>query len=281
MNQETIKTQAYSSALLVHGATWELPERTITLEPGLSLNRCEGTHVERLYHRLCRENGIDEGDPFLYEVFVLQEPPASDTLGPWDPTSMLQRAATLLAIMTSNAPGMSRLISSTDGFLSCTDSELVTVYGLQTDFISDRTGFAEDAAKEIVTAWCVLQAMSDGPGRERLTNALAYFYDACRASTLDTVGVKLSLALEMMLGFTPKDDSGDQIAATVSQLLDGEADGRDINVVRELYDFRSRLFSLGTIENHEDTVVDAFSVVARALRKVLLNGKIARAVPRS
>ena len=90
MTQETMEFQVYSSALLVHGTKWELSETTIMLEPGLSLNRLEGTQVERLYHRLCRENGIDEGDPFLYKVFVLREPPASDPLDSWDPTSMVQ-----------------------------------------------------------------------------------------------------------------------------------------------------------------------------------------------
>ena len=281
MNQETTKTQGYSSALLVHGAKWELRETTIMLEPGLSLNRLEGTQVERLYHKLCRENGIDQGDPYLYRVFVLREPPAIDLLDSSDLTSMVQRVATLLAIITDNAPGMSRLINSIDGFRSCEDTELLSEYGEQTEFISGLVGIREEAAEEIVAAWRVLQAMSDGPGRERLTNALAYFYDACRAPTLDTIGVKLSLALEMLLGSTPKDDAGDQIAAAVSRLLHEADSQRDIEVVRKLYDFRSRLFSRGTIENHEDTVMDAFSVIARAIRKVLLNGQTTRTVPRS
>ena len=65
--------------VLFHEVRWNADEAEYDLGDGTRLCRLAGSDVARVYESLCVINGVDDGEPFSYEVYAHFEGPASDT----------------------------------------------------------------------------------------------------------------------------------------------------------------------------------------------------------
>ena len=283
MPETGLKGEPIAIAALLHGLGWEVDKSLIPIAPGITLMCPRGSRVCGLYSRLCERSGIDDGEPFSYEVALVLEHPVSDLLNCAEPCSTLQLLCSIVSVMTADVIGMCRVIWSGDSFLSARNTELLSICGPQTEFLQGCTAIDRNLAGEIAVGWRVLRHLIDAHGyQSRVLNALLHFGSASHAPYLDRVCLDLELALNMVFNSTSRDARSAEVAQGVSQLLDRvEVGSEDLpGLMKATFGVREELVRSGFADQEQicEYAPRAFKVTASVLRRLLLNEDLATSV---
>ena len=185
----------------MHTPRWALDTRRIDLAEGIQLRGFEGSEVESLYHRMCRDHHMDSGEPFHFEAMFLVDFEQESTAEFDGPDSTVSRLSNTLAVCTRASLGMCRLwyLPDTPDWhpQSRVLTEAVALLGhdRQDDLVIDC-----DTARRVVQCWRTYSSLPRG----RVINALDFFFSAWRACFPDHLCLNLSIALESL--FSPDSD---------------------------------------------------------------------------
>lgn len=271
--------KAVTTAGLLHAINWDVSADEVELSDYIKICQCEPSEALDLYHKLCAEQQLDDGDPFLYYSYVLIQPNAiTYDIGGGDPYFLLDRVCNVIALVLAQPIPMCRVILSEDNFKTCLRTYEVFQYGMQTDFLmKSNASLDTEKAGEIKTAWAVASALWEKhKSTGRVNSALTYFYYAWRSPYLDQCCLNLSVCLELL--FTPhsQGEASHQISFNVARFLGQSPNEMKAiyRAVRNFYNIRSRIVH-GGIPN-EDKVIDAaietFKLSSDCLRKILCKG---------
>lgn len=264
---------------LLHGLKWAASVDNYLVAPGISLHAVDGTAIGRLYNQLCVKEGIDDGEPFGYEVCVRFQPTDEEPhfLNFGDPYSAVDRLSNVLAIVTGRPVGMCRAIWSQGDSESVQRTELVYTIRGQTEFLegtwpdlSDRT------LRDVSTAWNNQQlAWRHAKGKSRVVNALTYFYYAWQSHYADQICLNLAIVLELVFAPHSQSETTHQIAYNLSRFY-GESRlerERIYRFTKRFYRYRSKVVHGGIPDDGAliGAVVEGFPLVAGVLRKILTN----------
>lgn len=268
-----------ASAGLLHLIGWELGSDPIELSEHIKICGSENSRIWQLYETLCAETQVDDGEPFLYDCYVLMEPDGvTDNINFGDPYCLFDRVCNVIALILGQTIGMSRVLFSEDNFETCTRTYTVFTYGVQTEFLLEgNASIDEEKARDIKRAWETSSEMWEKHKLSgRVNSALAYFYYAWRSPFLDQTCLNLAVCMELL--FTPhaQGEASHQISFNVARFLgESSSEMKDIyRSVRNFYGIRSRIVHGGMPEETKikATTIEAFALCARSLRKILLKG---------
>lgn len=221
--------------LLLHSISWAVQEDEIELAPQIKLGRTPGSIVGQLYGDLCRDAGLDEGEPFDFESHILLGAtyPGAEYSDGHSYFSPLVRLANVIALVLQEPIGMSRLIESADGFSTCTLTEFLHSHGIMTKFLSGSNPapvLDAEAIVDIDRAWRVSEAYwITNPMMSRLVRALARFEIGWRVATIEDLWLNLGISLALILpGMRPEERceklasvfGNDLITASVEQFFE-------------------------------------------------------------
>lgn len=265
-----------STAGLLHLIDVNLPSGELELSEGIKICQIDKGRIRQLYEKMCVEQGIDDGEPFIYESYVLLE---VDDYLIGDPNSVFDRVCNVIVIVLSRPIALSRILQSDDQFSTCLRTFEVYQYGMQTEFFDGAgTRFIDqEKGAQIKEAWNSASAFwTKQKSAGRVSSSLTYFYNAWRSSYLDQCCLNLAVCLELL--FTPhsQGEASHQISFNIAKFLGkSQAEMKDIyRTVRAFYNIRSRIVH-GGLPN-QDKVIDAaletFQLTSRCLQKILING---------
>jgi Apea-like HEPN len=265
-----------STAGLLHLIDVDLPSGQLELSENIKICRIDKGRIRELYEKMCAEQGIDDGEPFSYESYVLLEVD-DDPIG--DPYSLFDRVCNVIVIVLRRPIALCRILQSEDRFSSCQRTYEVYQYGMETEFFDDAGARFIDQEKgaQIKEAWNSASALwTKHKSAGRVNSSLTYFYHAWRSAYLDQCCLNLAVCLELL--FTPhaQGEASHQISFNVAKFLGkSQAEMKDIyRTVRAFYNVRSRIVHGGLPD--QDKVINAaletFQLASRCLKKILING---------
>jgi hypothetical protein len=271
------------TAGLLHQIEWAYPSETLQLSDHIKVCAINHGSIWGLYERVCKEKGVDDGEPFLYGSFVLLEPDGvTDNVNCGDPFDLLDRVCNVVVLTLAHPVPMCRVIQSTDDFRTCLRTYEPWKYGIQTtEFLTDSSTsngtIDEKSGGEIKAAWASARTLWDKQKNAgRVNSALTYFYYAWRSPYLDQCCLNLSVCLELL--FTPhsQGEASHQISFNVARFLGtSRSEMKTIyRSVRNFYNVRSRIVH-GAMPDDEkviDVSVEAFRLCSECLRKILVKG---------
>lgn len=244
----------------------------------MRLCRSSGSPVEALYYRLCRENGIDSGDPHSFDSHVrFDGPQAKEALDAGDPYSLVDRACNLLTVQFRDPIAFCRVIRSYDAFDSAADTHIAWHYGSQTEFVVGAQSTITDAAVEnLRRMWAVVDGLwVEHKILNRIVNALTYFQYAWRASYMEQICLNLVIVLESLFAPHHQGELTHQVAFNTAHFAGRDPEERRAiyRYVKKLYGERSRVVhgGLPNVEGIIDPTVQAFHLCADVLGKILLD----------
>ncbi|MDP9268684.1 MAG: HEPN domain-containing protein [Acidobacteriota bacterium] len=265
-------------AVLLHGFAWagEAPEAPIAA--GITLCRMSGTPVEFWYHKLCAEQGVDDGDPFQYEAFLLLKPRHDDYyLNFGDPLSRVDRLLNLVTVITGGLVGMSRILVLEDGFRSVRETHVVFALFGQTEFLQGKwPALTGTVCGEIAAAWKLTEELWESEkSRGRIANALLFFYTAWRSHYIEHICLNLAVCLEILFAPNSQFETAHQIAFNISRFVSDRPAERQsaFRQVKRFYAVRSAIVHGGIPSDGKviDATVEMFPVTVTILRKLLLD----------
>lgn len=272
-------TRSITSAGLLHVIGWDLPFDTLELSPFIKVCRMENSIVAQMYETLCAEKGIDEGEPYWYDSFVLLEPDGdTDNINSGDPYCLLDRVCNVIALVLARPIAMCRVVQSEDKFKTCLRTYEIFQYGLQTDFLMKSQAYIDaEKGAEIKAAWTAASSLwNEKKSASRVNSALTYFYYAWRSPYLDQCCLNLAVCLELL--FTPhsQGEVSHQISFNVAHFLGRTpAEMKDVyRVIRNFYGIRSRIVH-GGMPGEEKVItatVETFRLTSESLCKILTRG---------
>jgi hypothetical protein len=109
-------------AVLIHLLDWQHNQPEFIIDNDISLISLEGHPVDGLYKRLCKETGLDESDPYIFNTaLLLYDNNAEDIsiLPSGAPYSLSSTFLNLLTVIHGGTLGHCRVISSKDDFKTC------------------------------------------------------------------------------------------------------------------------------------------------------------------
>jgi hypothetical protein len=273
-----------SVALLVHLTEWKGPGPAAAIAPGLVLREFSGSPVEALYHKLCAEEGIDEGEPFNYGLYAELTPVGvSGNLPDFDdPYSTADRLCNLFAVVQGHSLTLTRVIWSADGFATAKGTRILYVEGAQSSFLHEHIPPLTVAAIDDLRAmWNHTERLwMDERSSGRIIMALTYFGYAWRSPYLDQVCLNLAIVLEILFAPHNQSELTHQIAYSVAHFIGGSRAEREKTYafVKKFYGLRSTIVHGGKV-NGDDLVQiapKAFERVASLLRRITRSDRLAR-----
>jgi hypothetical protein len=275
---------SHSVALLLHLTPWELEAASARVGPGITINAMEGSTVERAYHFLCSAEGLDDGEPFSYTVFVLFEPTEDHSylLGYGDPYAVVDRFVNIFTIEMGRPTDTARIIWSTDWFNKSLETFWLYTPAAQTEFLAtDFPPLTEARLQSLIRLWSVAETIWHADvAQGRITNALAYFYYAWRSHHLDQTCVHLAIALETLFAPHSQGETTHQIAFNIAHYMrDTPAERAELySRVKKFYGLRSAVVHGGRPDYDTliDTIPNVFRLTAEILGRVLSSEDAAR-----
>lgn len=275
--------KARKVAALIHGYSWECPEKEIILAPGLAICSFRETPIEVCYQRLCEVQGIDDGDPFQYKVYLsITEPPAEYEWDTADPLSLINRLCNVVTVITRSPVGMCRAMYSRNDFATLPETDLLFSLVGQTEFLNKPwRSITPEIATQLIASWLILEKLwckkkSEG----RIANALLYFYLAWRSHHIEHICLNLAICLEMLFAPHSNTETTHQIAFNVSRFLASEPSKREAiyTTVKTFYAARSAIVH-GGIPNPNrviDVTVEMFPIILDILHKIVVSEHLAK-----
>lgn len=267
-----------SLAGLLHIFGWIGENSKIQLEDGLSIEYSPSGDVITFYNKLCRENNIDDGDPFSYLVYILCE----KKFGEWDlafgtPFSTIDFVSNIIAINISQPIGMCRVIASKDDFKTLHFTTTIFQHGIQTDALFiDNYKITDEVKIDIANSYQNLKEKESKTGYlKKVRNALDYFYYAWRSPFLEQTNINLAISLESLFSPSSNSELAHQIAFNIAKFL-GETPESQIKhyeQIKKFYSIRSKIVH-GSAPGDDiiwDNTIESFHLTAIILRKILLD----------
>jgi hypothetical protein len=270
-------------AVLIHGFAWASSKTAHALGPGISIAAFAGTAVENWYQLLCNEEGLDDFDPYRYEVMLRIT--ANEGLEYGEPFSRVERICNLITVLTKAPVGMWRVLISRDDFRSAPSASTVEYSVGQTEFLN-ASGFVpitDETAGELQTAWEVSDELwRVQKSRGRFANALMFFYSAWKSHYMEHICLNLAIALEVLFAPHSQGEVSHQIAFNISRFMSKDAAEREriYRMTRKFYSVRSAIVHGGLPDDDKtiDITVPMFATAADVLRRIALDRDLAKTI---
>ncbi len=271
------RTDGTSVAFLFQSGPWEAGPEPIELVDGLTLGPIEGSVEGRLYRKLCEEKGIDDHHPL--NVCARFDPSPGE---PWGysfevPFMVIDRLSNLLTIATETPVNRCRVMMSSDRFASADFTQIVFSTHGAIDLIGLDSPPIPLVTEEIVALWENEQRIWDkrDSSEFRLLCALDHFHRAWRAVCLEQTSLNLGIAVNLLFGPEWEFSAGNPTWVNAAHFaLDQLEEDRSVLVlVEDVCKWHSEVAE-GTVRHMNP--FDAFQLVARMLKTILLDEKLAR-----
>ena len=260
----------------MHTPRWALESRRVELSEGVWLCATEDSAVLDLYHRMCREHHVDDGEPFGYQVMLLVDFD-KETTGEFDgPHSTISRACNTVVVCTGVSPGMCRIFLTKDDFRTPWETRILTEANAMLWATDESFPTLDSSTVERITrCWRTYRELHAG----RVSNALDFFFYAWKAYYYEHACLNLAIALESLFSPESTTEVGHQIAYFASRHSGHDADEREriFRSVKSFYAQRSRLVHGADPkwEKLQETTSFMFQFCSRILRQLLLNAELA------
>jgi len=265
-------------AVLLHVIPWQYNEDNYEIAPNILLCKTSDSLIDKLYKKMCADEGLDDGSPYDYYSHILFSPADLNKHFGWkgSPHELLDRLLNVVAIFLSEPINHVRIIHSEDNFSSYSKTSLEYLYGEQTDFIQLQScqGLDEGLLNKVKKAWNIIE---DLWGKEkvfgRLNSALTYFYYAWNSHYIDQVCINLAITLEIL--FTPNSNMelSHQLSCNVAKFMSSEIKEREYfyHKIKKFYSVRSQLIHGMLPDDMKiiDITVDTFHFVSSILSNIL------------
>lgn len=248
----------------------------------------QGSLIEQVYHQLTGQAELrfdpEGGEPLEFRSFVrLDSPPVEADTDVGNPFSQVDRICNFLSILLGSPTYLVRILRSTDGFASIWHSEVLYMYGVQSEFLfgDGPEVIDEYVAQELIRAWTVAETTWPASlAQARVANALAFFQYAWRADFLEHTCLNLSTALEILFAPHSMGETTHQIAFNVAHFL-GESPEEKQEIyqkIKRFYGIRSSITHGGLPDPMKvvDPTVEAFKMCVRILRRIILSADLTR-----
>jgi hypothetical protein len=286
-------------AVLVHAIDWESSSPFHEIDHGITLHKTTGSKVEALYHNLCENHNIDQGEPFTYHFHVLFNGAVHQYLlmdigGRY---SIITKLCNIIVICLSYPLDMCRMIVSADNFETAfVPPEIIydSIYGdSELDILRlhpDRIDFGKDGSisysvdlkalndvnlKEIQNCWINQKALNDC---HRIANALSYFFYSWHSFYLDHVCLNLAITLESLFSRSSTTELSHRIAFNFSRMHGKNYEERqsDYKLIRKFYNLRSSIVHGGIAKDEElyRIVPHVFHLTANILKRILMDKEL-------
>lgn len=234
-------------AVLLHCVDWQLScETSADLDGGVKICKFEGSAIEQIYHRLCSDYGVDEGDPFRYLSYLLIEPQHDritfDMCGVENDVAQLCNAMT---ICFGGHVGLSRFLPLNDSLQYAGGTEIVHNY-TDASFVlyTPEIAITRQSHKQIKLLWSSVRNLRDNyESNRRLNTALSFFNYAWRGFYLGQVCINLSIVLEALFSPSSTTELAHQISYNTCYFLGKNTDERSriYRIIKQFYSVRSKL----------------------------------------
>lgn len=269
-------------AILIHVLHWDYYENEYIIEEdGISLINIRDHQIEKLYHSLCREKGIDEGEPYMYDTaLILYDENNEDYsfLPSPSPQSLSSIFINLLTLINGASIGFCRVISSNDNF----DTSLTTyeLYDALTENMYELTGISIELNKQnlelLHAIWKNLRVVW-ASGQSRIDNALTFYYLSWNTHTFKQTVISLSIVIESLFSPDSNTELSHQIAFNLAKFMGETKADRDekYKLIKKYYSIRSKLVHGDSIKDTEiDSIPIFFNLISKVFLKILIDKEL-------
>lgn len=266
----------FKFATLIHMVKWELEQETVDLGSGIEIGKVEGSRIEELYHHLCEQENVDQGDPFNYLTYFSYVP--QDPIDSYISLSDTARVCSLIALTLGCPLGMCRRITTRDNFKSADFSEVICDYHFFQEEMSLSTALIINK-KNIVE----LKALHTNLGtvssnNSLVSNALSYFFYAWSAPIHEQSCINMCIVLEAIFSPSSNSELSHRIAFNACHFLGESVSDRMAiyKTIKKFYDFRSKIVH-GEVTDFDKLIEitpRAYSIINSALKKILLDEEL-------
>ncbi len=283
-------TSIASTAILLHLVDWKLSKPEVEIAPGIWLCCMQGSPVEQSYTQLSMSPQLqfdpESGEPFDFPSYVrFDSPPTEANHDFGDPYSKADRVCNFLTVLLHHPTYMARVVQSTDNFTTIGHSQVLYMYGIQSDFLLGNAFKGIDArvVRELSAAWAVSESVWPvSLAQARIANALAFFQYAWRADYLEHTCLNLATTLEILFAPHSTSETTHQISFNVAHFLAHSREDRIsvYNTIKRFYSIRSSIThgGLPSPAKVEQPTVAVFNLCLRILRKILISPELSSTI---
>ncbi len=274
---DTSQVKSSDWAVLLHLTKWPGGNKPYRITDHISLQRCKNSKVERLYHRLCQEAGLDNGDPFEFDTYLHFESVKYTDLPPI-PHSLIDQVINLFVIASRKPLDYCRMILSRDNFSSSYFTCDPYRISEEIDFVNFDSLKLDSIVINDISIMAKNLGIQDDLGQviSRINTTLTYYYYAWRSQYLDQFIINLTICLEYLFAPEGRTELSHQIAVNTARFLqyvDPDLD-KNYRQVKKLYSARSALIHGSEISDQQkySIIGPSFSMISSIL-KLLLKSK--------
>jgi Apea-like HEPN len=276
---ETLKTMLKYAVLIPH-IPWEYEKTEFILDQNITIINLEESKVEGLYHNLCKETGLDDGDPYSYHSALLIEDvennySISPSSKPWSLSSLFMN---LLTILNSSTFDHCKVIASKDDFDSCWRT--YELYDPLVDEMHELNNthnpLNEQTLFLLKGIWNNLK-LANSKRNSRIDNALNFFFYSWHVHSIEQTAISLSIVLESLFSPDSNTELSHQIAFNIAKFSELEKEDRlkIYRLIKKYYSIRSKLVHGETITFEEfESIPIFFKLICSLLLKILKNPEL-------
>jgi hypothetical protein len=121
----------YDFAILLHLIDWKSSVGKFKIAENTYLCDFKDSKVRKLYYEMCEEKGIDDGEPFTFDSYVLFENSNGIFNSKWPApySTKIVQVCNVIALCLGSSIGLYRTISSYDQFDTAILSEVEFIRG--------------------------------------------------------------------------------------------------------------------------------------------------------
>lgn len=268
-------------AILVDCLNWDVVPKKLQLSPTVTVHHGNDNNVIKLYHKLCNENGLDDGEPLQYPThFVIDEIIDHDySIQYWGPYSTVSRLCNIIAICTNSILGHVRLILTWDNFTNAAATYVINPQIPLNEIFEYDDHRVPLKIDELINCWHNENRLERYSGNnDRLSIALSHFFYSWRAAHyyIPTC-INLAISIEALFAPYSQSELSHQIAFNVCHFLGENAESREIifKKIKKFYSLRSQIIH-GSMPNEEklyNHIPDIFRLICQIFKKILTNNE--------
>lgn len=266
-------------AILIDCLKWKDKPKKTKLTEYITLFPDDVGRVIKLYNRLCKQNNLDDGEPFSYDTyFVVDEIICNDyQLHFWGPYSAVSRLSSIINICTNSMIGAMKIIITYDDFKTAAAVHDINPQ-IPEIFEYDDHRIPLSLNELIECTKNDFQYCKPVPNENRLSIALTNFYYSWRASYyyIQTC-INAVITLEALFAPHSSSEICHQIAFNLSHFLGKTSSEKEViyNKTRKYYNLRSQIVhgSMPEFEKLSNLVPDMFRLLCRTLKTILMDQK--------
>jgi hypothetical protein len=268
-------------AILIHILDWDFNETEYIIDNGISLIHIRDHPIEKLYHSLFKEKGIDDEEPFMFNTaLVLYDETNEDhSFYPSaSPQSLSSIFLNLLTILNGASIGICRVIGSKDNF--DTSWGTYELYDALTENVYELTEVRIELNKQnlelVHRIWNNLKIVW-ASGHSRIDNALTFYYLSWNTHTFEQTAISLSIVIETLFSPDSNTELSHQIAFNLAKFMgETKADRNEkYGLIKKYYSIRSKLVHGDSIKNAElDSIPIFFNLISNVFLKILIDKEL-------